>query len=92
MLLCTNAQKYNVDGSLIYEDSIVMQSVFTSARERAEKADEDQLVEDEETEEAGREKKGRGKGTKTPRREIVKKKPRKKYMVESDEDETEDSD
>ncbi|XP_022650528.1 probable global transcription activator SNF2L2 [Varroa jacobsoni] len=92
MLLCTNAQKYNVDGSLIYEDSIVMQSVFTSARERAEKADEDQLVEDDETEDTGREKKGRGKGAKTPRREAIKKKPRKKYMVESDEDETEDSD
>ncbi|GFS49739.1 hypothetical protein NPIL_418521 [Nephila pilipes] len=37
MLLCTNAQTYNVEGSLIYEDSIVLQSVFTSARERLEK-------------------------------------------------------
>ncbi|GFS58566.1 hypothetical protein TNIN_482531 [Trichonephila inaurata madagascariensis] len=37
MVLCTNAQTYNVEGSLIYEDSIVLQSVFTNARERLEK-------------------------------------------------------
>ncbi|KAJ8305679.1 hypothetical protein KUTeg_016224 [Tegillarca granosa] len=34
MLLCENAQTYNIEGSLIYEDSIVLQSVFTNARER----------------------------------------------------------
>ncbi|XP_042909871.1 probable global transcription activator SNF2L2 [Parasteatoda tepidariorum] len=37
MLLCKNAQTYNVDGSLIYEDSLVLQSVFTKARERLER-------------------------------------------------------
>lgn len=37
MLLCKNAQIYNVEGSLIYEDSIVLQSVFTSVRDRIEK-------------------------------------------------------
>jgi len=37
MLLCKNAQNYNVEGSLIYEDSIVLQSVFTNARERLDK-------------------------------------------------------
>jgi SWI/SNF-related matrix-associated actin-dependent regulator of chromatin subfamily A protein 2/4 len=37
MLLCKNAQTYNVEGSLIFEDSIVLQSVFTNARERLEK-------------------------------------------------------
>ena len=36
MLLCKNTQLYNEDGSLIYEDSIVLQSVFTNARERLE--------------------------------------------------------
>ena len=36
MLLCENTQKYNEDGSLIFEDSIVLQSVFTNARERIE--------------------------------------------------------
>merc|ERR1712077_76446 len=34
MLLCSNTQKYNEDGSLIHEDSIVLQSVFTNAREK----------------------------------------------------------
>ncbi|ODN00177.1 ATP-dependent helicase brm [Orchesella cincta] len=33
---CLNAQTYNEEGSLIYEDSIVLQSVFTNARERLE--------------------------------------------------------
>jgi len=42
MLLCKNTQQYNEDGSLIYEDSIVLQSVFTNARERLEQeADEE---------------------------------------------------
>merc|ERR1711997_645526 len=36
MLMCKNTQKYNEDGSLIFEDSIVLQSVFTNARERLE--------------------------------------------------------
>ena len=36
MQLCKNTQQYNEDGSLIYEDSIVLQSVFTNARERLE--------------------------------------------------------
>ena len=34
MMLCSNTQKYNEDGSLIHEDSIVLQSVFTNAREK----------------------------------------------------------
>jgi SWI/SNF-related matrix-associated actin-dependent regulator of chromatin subfamily A protein 2/4 len=46
MQLCTNTQQYNEDGSLIFEDSIVLQSVFTNARERLE-----QVVDSEEEEE-----------------------------------------
>jgi len=34
--LCKNAQNYNEESSLIYEDSVVLQSVFTSARQRVE--------------------------------------------------------
>merc|ERR1711997_541356 len=34
MLMCKNTQQYNEDGSLINEDSIVLQSVFTNAREK----------------------------------------------------------
>ncbi|XP_068609244.1 probable global transcription activator SNF2L2 [Brachionichthys hirsutus] len=33
-LLCHNAQTYNLEGSKIYEDSIVIKSVFESARQR----------------------------------------------------------
>uniref|UniRef100_A0A7N8XK98 Probable global transcription activator SNF2L2 n=1 Tax=Mastacembelus armatus TaxID=205130 RepID=A0A7N8XK98_9TELE len=33
-LLCHNAQTYNLEGSQIYEDSIVIKSVFESARQR----------------------------------------------------------
>ena len=36
MLMCKNTQQYNEDGSLIFEDSIVLQSVFSNARERIE--------------------------------------------------------
>lgn len=36
MQLCKNAQFYNEDASLIHEDSIVLQSVFTEARKRLE--------------------------------------------------------
>merc|ERR1719245_611755 len=41
MLMCKNTQQYNEDGSLIFEDSIVLQSVFTNARERLEQEPED---------------------------------------------------
>merc|ERR1719369_2578340 len=41
MLRCTNTQRYNEDGSLIHEDSIVLQSVFTNARERLEQEPDD---------------------------------------------------
>merc|ERR1712128_396839 len=46
MVLCKNTQQYNEDGSLIFEDSIVLQSVFTNARERLEQEPDD--PEDEE--------------------------------------------
>ncbi|XP_056146440.1 probable global transcription activator SNF2L2 [Lampris incognitus] len=34
LLLCHNAQSFNLEGSQIYEDSIVIRSVFESARQR----------------------------------------------------------
>nr|XP_013999057.1 unnamed protein product [Salmo salar] len=40
MLLCHNAQTFNLEGSQIYEDSIVLQSVFKSARQRIVKEEE----------------------------------------------------
>jgi SWI/SNF-related matrix-associated actin-dependent regulator of chromatin subfamily A protein 2/4 len=49
MQLCKNAQFYNEDASLIHEDSIVLQSVFTEARKRLEAttAEEKEEVENE---------------------------------------------
>merc|ERR1719471_626528 len=47
MLLCTNTQQYNEDGSLIFEDSIVLQSVFTNARERIESEPDEPELEDD---------------------------------------------
>ncbi|XP_070838212.1 transcription activator BRG1 isoform X3 [Chaetodon auriga] len=51
MLLCQNAQTFNLEGSLIYEDSIVLQSVFTSVRQKIEKEDESEGEDSEEEEE-----------------------------------------
>lgn len=39
MQLCKNAQLYNEEASLIHEDSIVLQSVFTNSRQRLETTD-----------------------------------------------------
>lgn len=52
MLLCHNAQTYNLEGSQIYEDSIVLQSVFKSARQKIarEESDDDSDDDDEEEE------------------------------------------
>ena len=44
MLMCKNTQQYNEDGSLIFEDSIVLQSVFTNARERIEQVKLQNLI------------------------------------------------
>ncbi|XP_066566718.1 putative global transcription activator SNF2L2 isoform X3 [Amia ocellicauda] len=54
MLLCHNAQTFNLEGSQIYEDSIVLQSVFKSARQKIAKEDESEeesLDDDEEEDE-----------------------------------------
>ncbi|XP_010791079.1 transcription activator BRG1-like isoform X2 [Notothenia coriiceps] len=50
MLLFQNAQTFNLEGSLIYEDSIVLQSVFTSLRQKIEKEEESEGEESEEEE------------------------------------------
>ncbi len=52
-LMCKNAQEYNIEGSLIFEDSVVLQSVFKSARHRLEaelEAEESSEEEEEENE------------------------------------------
>ncbi|XP_017784542.1 PREDICTED: ATP-dependent helicase brm isoform X2 [Nicrophorus vespilloides] len=47
MLLCQNAQIYNEENSLIHEDSIVLQSVFTNAKQRLETDGDDDDGEDD---------------------------------------------
>lgn len=59
-LLCHNAQTFNLEGSQIYEDSIVLQSVFKSARQKIAKEEESEEEsidddDDEEEEESGSE-------------------------------------
>ncbi|XP_051922830.1 probable global transcription activator SNF2L2 [Hippocampus zosterae] len=54
MLLCHNAQTFNLEGSQIYEDSIVLQSVFKSARQKIakdEESEDDSEDDDEEEDE-----------------------------------------
>ncbi|KAL8604698.1 Transcription activator BRG1 [Nucella lapillus] len=51
MELCQNAQSFNMEGSVIYEDSLVIQSVFMSAREKLEKEGFTASSSDSETEE-----------------------------------------
>ncbi|KAG8285461.1 Transcription activator BRG1 [Homalodisca vitripennis] len=46
MQLCKNAQLYNEEASLIHEDSIVLQSVFTNARQRLSQEPESDDEED----------------------------------------------
>ncbi|KAI4816217.1 probable global transcription activator SNF2L2 isoform X1 [Pseudochaenichthys georgianus] len=43
-LLCHNAQTYNLEGSQIYEDSIVVKSVFESARQRIVTGEEQKVT------------------------------------------------
>lgn len=40
ILMCKNAQTYNIEGSIIYEDSIKLQSIFTHARQRIQAGEE----------------------------------------------------
>ena len=51
MLLCHNAQTFNLEGSQIYEDSMVLQSVFKSARQKTAKEEESEEESNEEEEE-----------------------------------------
>ncbi|XP_077299537.1 ATP-dependent helicase brm isoform X2 [Arctopsyche grandis] len=93
MQLCQNAQTYNEEASLIYEDSVALRGVFETARTRCsvetpslEVSEEDEDDSDEESSRSMKMKiklKGKGKGT--PGR---KKKTAKKYI--SDDEDYED--
>merc|ERR1712012_994262 len=81
MLLCTNTQQYNEDGSLIFEDSIVLQSVFTNARERLEQEPDE--PDDDEEEMMDQDEESRMSMGSTSSKKSKKK---KKRVVESDDD------
>jgi len=95
MLLCRNAQEYNEEASVIYEDSIVMQSVFLNARERTEQdAENDEESEDSEQDEDEEEEeestKKSSKKTKKKKETSKGRRKRLKYASSSDEEEDED--
>ena len=90
MLLCQNTQTYNEDRSLIFEDSIVLQSVFTNAREKLcaewdDKDDEDEIDEDApvlSTPSTGK----KGRKPRKDRSEVKGRKRRSKKAISDDED------
>merc|ERR1711915_680776 len=91
MILCKNTQHYNEDGSLIFEDSIVLQSVFTNARERIEQepdeADDDDDSSRLDMDEDSRASSGSSARKKKEGRSSKKKK--KQIVYDSDEDDDE---
>ncbi|XP_050435592.1 ATP-dependent helicase brm isoform X2 [Adelges cooleyi] len=100
--LCKNAQIYNEEASLIHEDSIVLQSVFTNTRQRLETTDvsesgpeegtksEDEVSDADTTSSSVKMKlkmKNRGKGSEVR----TSNRRKKKKQVSDDEDDEEDS-
>ncbi|CAG9862723.1 unnamed protein product [Phyllotreta striolata] len=68
-LLCQNAQEYNEEASAIYEDSIVLHQVFTSAREKIETSpDSDTEKEEDKTKKVKRQR-GRPRKIRKPEEE-----------------------
>merc|ERR1712008_654431 len=96
--LCLNTQKYNEDGSLIHEDSIVLQSVFTNAREKlqAEWKDDDKesshapSVASNKMEEGDSEDVSLASTPKPPKKKKKEKERKRKKKHSSDEEEDED--
>merc|ERR1712154_471781 len=90
-LMCKNIQQYNEDGSLIFEDSIVLQSVFTNARSRIEQEPDEADDEDDSSrmdmDEDSRASSGSSAKKKKEGRSSKKKK--KQIVYDSDEDDDE---
>ncbi|XP_068912003.1 ATP-dependent helicase brm isoform X4 [Tenebrio molitor] len=85
MLLCQNAQIYNEEASLIHEDSIVLQSVFTNAKQRLESggpdSDDDKDEDKSDTESVKMKIKLKSKKTSGRRKRAA-----KKYVSDDDDD------
>ncbi|XP_034171103.1 ATP-dependent helicase brm isoform X2 [Osmia lignaria lignaria] len=91
MQLCKNAQVYNEEASLIHEDSIVLQSVFTNARQRIEEEGNNSDLDDKDGEDGSdadssvrmkiklKGRKGEGRGGR-------RKRVTKKYISDDDDD------
>lgn len=92
MQLCKNAQIYNEEASLIHEDSIVLQSVFTNARQRIEEEGNNSDMDDKGEGEEGSDAdssvrmKIKLKGRKNEGRGGRRKRVTKKYISDDDDD------
>ncbi|XP_076634848.1 ATP-dependent helicase brm [Colletes latitarsis] len=92
MQLCKNAQIYNEEASLIHEDSIVLQSVFTNARQRIEEEGNNSEMDDKGEGEEGSDAdssvrmKIKLKGRKGEGRGGRRKRVTKKYISDDDDD------
>merc|ERR1711983_216039 len=87
-LMCKNTQQYNEDGSLIFEDSIVLQSVFTNARERIEQ-EPDEVDNDDDNSRMDVDEDSRASSTSSTKKkkEGRSSKKKKKIIYDSEEDE-----
>merc|ERR1712168_1238454 len=88
MILCKNTQHYNEDGSLIFEDSIVLQSVFTNARERIEQ-EPDEAEDDDDSSRMDMDEDSRassGSSAKKKKESRSSKKKKKQIVYDSDDD------
>merc|ERR1712029_778384 len=87
MLMCKNTQQYNEDGSLIFEDSIVLQSVFTNARERIEQEpDEPDNDDDNSRMDIDEDSRASSTSSTKKKKESRSSKKKKKIVYDSDED------
>merc|ERR1711988_1727412 len=87
MLMCKNTQQYNEDGSLIFEDSIVLQSVFTNARERIEQEPDEPDDDDDNSRDQDEESRmSMGSTSSKKKKDGRSSKKKKKPVYESDED------
>ncbi|CAH0558695.1 unnamed protein product [Brassicogethes aeneus] len=82
MLLCQNAQIFNEEASIIHEDSIVLQSVFSNAKQKIENDDDS---EEDEARKSDNET-PKGKKVKTKRRPGRPKRSAKKYLSDDEDD------
>merc|ERR1711983_565380 len=88
MLMCKNTQQYNEDGSLIFEDSIVLQSVFTNARERIEQEPDEADDEDDNSRmDVDEDSRASSTGSAKKKDKGRSSKKKKKVIYDSDEDE-----